>query len=436
MKRFLLITLAILGCLGLHAHDSDYRPFIEEGKVWKVGNFRVYDMAPQFAKEYYFGGDTIVGDQACKRWMCRKDGVEEYVGAVVEKDKRVLLFLPESEDAKLLYDFGLSAGDTIELYNSITSSTETCTATHILSVNSGIHSHRCIRISESSRPNLKEFTWNVWMEGIGTKCSPLLNLCDYQGMAECLMECSVNGNIIYEVEDNPVEVVYEIINKSYRPLVEEGKRWTFVRSYDHPAYSPYNYWYYLHGDTVIGGQKCLKMFSENYNNDSIVRYVGSLYEEDKKVYAFLPEHDTADLLYDFDCDVDDEIRTFEGRMLVTDIVQEEYDGNIKRYYHLLWLSDDGNRYIEGCKWIEGIGGCLGFFETVPGDGNPSWIYRCEVNGEILYQTGGQNNITSPSSPSTSNPSTHPWADLSGRRLTTPPTRPGVYIKDGRKVMIK
>jgi hypothetical protein len=29
-----------------------------------------------------------------------------------------------------------------------------------------------------------------------------------------------------------------------------------------------------------------------------------------------------------------------------------------------------------------------------------------------------------------------FLDLSGRRLTTPPTRKGIYIKNGRKVLIK
>ena len=37
----------------------------------------------------------------------------------------------------------------------------------------------------------------------------------------------------------------------------------------------------------------------------------------------------------------------------------------------------------------------------------------------------------------SQPSSLPtWTDLSGRRLTTPPTQKGVYIKDGRKVLVK
>lgn len=36
----------------------------------------------------------------------------------------------------------------------------------------------------------------------------------------------------------------------------------------------------------------------------------------------------------------------------------------------------------------------------------------------------------------SHPDNQDCFDLSGRRLTTPPTRPGLYIKDGRKILIK
>jgi hypothetical protein len=178
---------------------------------------------------------------------------------------------------------------------------------------------------------------------------------------------------------------FDTTTTTYRLLVEEGKRWTYVRTPDHPAYSPYFYEYYLEGDTVIGGQKCLKLFSENEYNDNKVIYKGSLYEEDKKVYAFLPEQGTADLLYDFGCEVDDEICVSEGRMLVTDIIQREYDGMTLRFYNLLWLSDDGMHNVDGCVWVEGIGGLIDFFQTVPTIGSSKWLYRCEVNGEALYR---------------------------------------------------
>lgn len=48
---------------------------------------------------------------------------------------------------------------------------------------------------------------------------------------------------------------------------------------------------------------------------------------------------------------------------------------------------------------------------------PSWIYI-------------------PSEASTNHQSPASWHTLSGRRLTMPPTRPGLYIKDGRKVVVK
>ena len=46
----------------------------------------------------------------------------------------------------------------------------------------------------------------------------------------------------------------------YRPLVEQGKKWT----YHHDTYQyVYDYHYTLEGDTVVAGKDCLKMYSEN-----------------------------------------------------------------------------------------------------------------------------------------------------------------------------
>jgi hypothetical protein len=67
------------------------------------------------------------------------------------------------------------------------------------------------------------------------------------------------------------------------------------------------------------------------------------------------------------------------------------------------------------------------------------LYEYEKNGQVIYRGfevhTDVNNVCKSSS-SKPAPSTHPWTDLSGRRLTTPPTRPGLYIRDGRKVMVK
>ena len=52
----------------------------------------------------------------------------------------------------------------------------------------------------------------------------------------------------------------------YRPLVEQGKKWT----YHHDTYQyVYDYHYTLEGDTVVAGKDCLKMYSENRYGDGM-----------------------------------------------------------------------------------------------------------------------------------------------------------------------
>ena len=87
----------------------------------------------------------------------------------------------------------------------------------------------------------------------------------------------------------------------YRPLVEQGKKWT----YHHDAYQyVYDYHYTLEGDTVVAGKDCLKMYSENRYGDGERQYEGALFEENKKVYCFFPYKEESSieepaLLYDF-----------------------------------------------------------------------------------------------------------------------------------------
>ena len=110
------------------------------------------------------------------------------------------------------------------------------------------------------------------------------------------MTCVLASVMMYAQEES----------NEYRPLVVEGKHWTYDNFMPfRPAKYDHYYWYDLKGDTLISGKKCLKMYSENLANDSVVRYVGALYEESKKVHCFYPGKDKAELLYDFDCKVGD-----------------------------------------------------------------------------------------------------------------------------------
>ena len=174
---------------------------------------------------------------------------------------------------------------------------------------------------------------------------------------------------------------------SYRPLVEEGKRWTYD-NYLETRPDEYNhfYWYYLEGDTVINGKTCFKMYSENEYNDGKVSYKGSLYEEDKKV--FLVNNDGKfTLLYDFSCKEGDEITIEEGVMTVVSISTRVYEGHTLRIFELASkkLENVPDADYMHIYWMEGIGSTKDFFGMTPLPGNNRGIVRCEVRGEVLYQ---------------------------------------------------
>ena len=77
------------------------------------------------------------------------------------------------------------------------------------------------------------------------------------------------------------------MTSDYRPLVVEGKHWTYDNFLPtRPDQYNHYYWYDLKGDTVIAGQECKKLYSKNLYNSGEVRYEGALYETDKRVYCF------------------------------------------------------------------------------------------------------------------------------------------------------
>ena len=168
----------------------------------------------------------------------------------------------------------------------------------------------------------------------------------------------------------------------YRPLVEEGKHWTYDNFMPmRPAEYDHYYYYDLKGDTLIAGQHCLKMYSDNIVNSGKITYQGSLYEENKKVYYFLPGKEKAELLYDFDCVVGDTLHVQVGNLVVKAIQTEDNGGIVIKRYTLCEIND-----MLDISWIEGVGASTDFFSMMPYPGNYSTLNACELNGEKLYQT--------------------------------------------------
>ena len=84
--------------------EDDYRPFIEDDKVWKVGSTTgITDGIVKMVDRYYFDGDIIIDGKTCKQMMRQRYISSNYpdydnlsqspslsiVGTWYEEDKKV-----------------------------------------------------------------------------------------------------------------------------------------------------------------------------------------------------------------------------------------------------------------------------------------------------------------------------------------------------------
>ena len=108
--------------------DIPYRPFVEEGKVWKVGEITSGDPI-QLVEYLYFEGDTIIDGKTCKQMMCQWYGNPynavshnisqepslSYVGAWYEENKKVYEYDTTNKQFKMMYDFSLEDNGTFQI---------------------------------------------------------------------------------------------------------------------------------------------------------------------------------------------------------------------------------------------------------------------------------------------------------------------------------
>ena len=168
--------------------EDDYRPFIEDGKVWAVKVFDDGMPTRQWIDYYYFDGDTIVNGHIAKRMLVasEQDTSGKYVGAWYEQDKKVYFAYDQQQQFELLYDFTLSSGDTIY---------EDEYMMYVVNKMSG------------GIPGFKGMYYvflhngdvmNRWLEGVGSESYPYINtMWGLVGRTGVLLVCKVGDEIIY-----------------------------------------------------------------------------------------------------------------------------------------------------------------------------------------------------------------------------------------------
>ena len=183
--------------------QDDYRPFVEDDKVWKVGG--IGSNPVQLVEYYYFDGDTIIGGKTCKQMMRQRYVNAEhpdyaiislypllsYVGAWYEEDKKVYAYDSINNQFLIKYDFSLNANDTILIDNYLR-----CVVgprqTGGIKGFKGVH-----------RDVMKSNIYNTtWLEGVGGIDGPTRNVYyGKEGHPLFLMSCVVGDEVLYNNED-------------------------------------------------------------------------------------------------------------------------------------------------------------------------------------------------------------------------------------------
>jgi hypothetical protein len=194
---------------------DDYRPFIEEGKVWKVGSTTgISDNRVKMVYYYYFDGDTIIDGKTCKQMMCQRyinPDFSEYdywsqlpsltkVGAWYEEDKKVYYFDEGKQSMVLKYDFSIGDYETLQLIDDYPPFMIGPRQTGGIEGFKGVYRDVIdIMVNQNIRSTM-------WLEGVGGIDGPTRNAYADAAdrMPEFLMSCSVGDEVIYlndEYED-------------------------------------------------------------------------------------------------------------------------------------------------------------------------------------------------------------------------------------------
>ena len=185
-----------------------YRPFVEDGKVWKVGSTTgIWDGIVKMVEYYYFDGDTIINGKTCKQMMCQRyvspnhpdyaiivqSPSLNYIGAWYEEDKEVYMY-NEINQLRMMYDFSLDANETILIdnYPYVIGPEQT----------GGLKGFKGVYRDVMWRGDEDPYYCTTWLEGVGGIDGPTVHI--YFGKENhglFLMSCTVGDEVIYLNDD-------------------------------------------------------------------------------------------------------------------------------------------------------------------------------------------------------------------------------------------
>ena len=164
----------------------------------------------------------------------------------------------------------------------------------------------------------------------------------------------------------------------YSSFVVEGKTWKMMLTDASHVYDREGSCF-LKGDTVIGGHKCLKMFSTDSYSDEGATYECAVYQEGDKVYGIRNGQVEPALWYDFGAKVGDEL-----------YIGNEEKGVVQKV-DTLWFAQVGFKrfYVRfhggTICWLSGIGNVRDPMKILPMPGRINEVLSCDVDGQPILK---------------------------------------------------
>ena len=207
----------------------------------------------------------------------------------------------------------------------------------------------------------------------------------------------------------------------YHTFLEDGKVWHYTDN-DYLLNHKRSFSLIVHGDTVIDGKLCKKIYQDDLSN-----YAFSMYEENRSVYCFY--NNKMNLLYDFNLKEGDQFN--EWNLVVESVDTIEVCGH---HFRRLILNDHNPYNATRETWVEGIGGIQNIILPVYTTGNTSSFSYCELNGDTIATKKVFANLLSGIQLPQKRANRSTINDLQGRRVTKP--QKGIYIRNGKKVVVE
>jgi hypothetical protein len=385
-----------------------YHPLLKQGKTWNCQEYYSNGWTgEQWTKDvtYVINGTTPIGGKTYYvMYRGTEEGFEYY--CTLREEGRKVWIKPPYDSERLLYDFGMSIGDSYMPneyeYNYQLTNIQTMRFQYDQLLK--VFYYDISEHYDVTAPTNHIATAPI-VEGVG--CEKGWNIMELYAPQptngihnnEILLSCYEDGKCIFTADDfNELTNPNPADNIAYRPFIEDGKVWKVG---DITSGNPVQLvdYYYFDGDTIVDGKTCKQMMRQGYVNpdyaeshnisqDPSLSYVGAWYEEDKKVYEYDTTNKQFKLMYDFSLE---DNGTFQKNDLpYVYVVGPRKTGGIKGfkgvYRDVLEWADEKN--YRCAPWLEGVGIVYGPPTTNVCNvelADPQWfLMSCTVGDEVIY----------------------------------------------------